>query len=94
MKISPADAKQRLKRLPGWQLEGGVLVKEFEFKDFKQAFRFMSLCARAAEEMQHHPEWSNTYNKVSVRLTTHDERGLSELDFELARRMNALRVKI
>lgn len=94
MKISPEDAKQRLKQLSGWRFEDGVLVKEFEFKDFKQAFRFMSLCARAAEEMQHHPEWTNSYNKVHVRLVTHSAKGLTELDFELARQMNALQDKI
>ena len=87
-KITLKEAKKRLSHLSGWQLDSHAITKQFEFKDFKQAFEFMSRCALIAEEMQHHPEWSNTYNTVTVRLTTHSEQGLSKLDFELANKMN------
>ena len=93
-KITLTEAKKRLSQLSGWQLGSRAITKQFEFKNFKQAFEFMSRCAVIAEEMQHHPEWSNTYNKVSVCLTTHSEKGLSELDFELARHMDEIQRSI
>lgn len=67
-----------------------ALSKKFEFKDFKEAFAFMTSVAEKAEEMNHHPEWFNVYNKVDVELTTHDTGGLSEKDYELAQFMNNL----
>lgn len=90
MIIAKKEAEQRLKSLPGWQLKKSVITKEFVFKDFKEAFRFMTSSAKIAEKMQHHPEWTNNYNKVAVWLTTHNPQGLTELDFELARQMNEL----
>ena len=89
-KITKEPVEKQLKRLPGWKLEQNAISKEFTFKNFKNAFRFMSLCAEIAEEMQHHPEWSNNYNKVTVRLTTHSAGGVTESDFELARRMDEI----
>ncbi|MGH1469100.1 MAG: 4a-hydroxytetrahydrobiopterin dehydratase [Bdellovibrionales bacterium] len=65
-----------------------ILRKEFVFKDFKEAFSFMSSVAIKAEEICHHPEWLNVYNKVVVELTTHDTGGLSEKDYEMAKFMN------
>lgn len=65
-----------------------TLKKDFIFKDFKEAFSFMSAVATKAEEMCHHPEWFNVYNKVKVELTTHDTGGLSEKDYEMAKFMN------
>ena len=88
MKIDPTTARDRLTDLPGWRVEGDELVKIFTFKDFAQAFAFMAAVAPLAEKLNHHPEWTNVYNRVTVRLTTHDEGGLSELDFELAKWMN------
>jgi 4a-hydroxytetrahydrobiopterin dehydratase len=90
MKINQNDVPAKLKDLPGWELQGEGLAKEFVFKDFAQAFGFMASAAVVAEKMNHHPEWTNVYNKVAVRLTTHDVGGLSEADFELAKRMNSL----
>ncbi|SFD02190.1 4a-hydroxytetrahydrobiopterin dehydratase [Tropicimonas isoalkanivorans] len=76
----------------GWALEEGgkAIRKTFEFKNFIAAFGWMTRVAMHAEKMNHHPEWSNVYKTVSVRLTTHDAGGLTNRDIKLARRMNAL----
>lgn len=65
-----------------------ALRKDFSFKDFKEAFSFMTAVASKAEEMGHHPEWFNVYNQVHVELTTHDEGGVTEKDFLMAEFMN------
>jgi 4a-hydroxytetrahydrobiopterin dehydratase len=78
-------------QLPAWQLRaerGGLLTREFTFRDFAQAFGFMAQVAVFAEQRDHHPEWSNVYQRVAVTLTTHDAAGLSLKDFELARYMD------
>jgi len=62
-----------------------TLSQEFIFADFKCAFEFMTLVARYAEEIDHHPDWSNSWNRVSVRLTTHSKKGLTELDLAMAK---------
>lgn len=77
-----ADA---LALLPGWARAGSAISKTFIFTDFNQAWGFMSRVALLAEKREHHPEWSNVWNKVQISLTTHDAGGLSALDFELAR---------
>lgn len=76
--------------VPSWTLENGglALTKTFEFKNFIEAFGFMSQSALYAEKLNHHPEWSNVYRTVEVRLTTHDCGGLSMLDFKLAKAMD------
>ena len=76
----------------GWALTEGreALKKSFRFKDFSAAFGWMTRAAMAAEKLDHHPEWANVYNRVEVTLTTHDAGGLTELDVELARAMDAL----
>lgn len=84
------DLESRLESHPGWNLEQGKLHRVFEFKSFVEAFGFMSQIAILAEKMDHHPEWSNVYNRVEVFLTTHDAEGISELDFELAAHMDRL----
>lgn len=89
-KLSPDVVQQRLTELSGWALSGEKLYRKFVFKDFNEAFGFMSRVALLAEAMNHHPEWSNVYNRVEVYLTTHDAAGLSELDFELAVKINEL----
>lgn len=73
-----------------WAVAGGKLHKVFGFPDFVAAFGFMSSAALVAESMNHHPEWCNVYNRVTVDLSTHDAGGITELDFTLARRMDAL----
>lgn len=89
-KISQQDIQNRMKNVEGWTLQTAppALFKEFMFKDFKQAFAFMTSCAAYAEEINHHPEWFNVYNKVKITLTTHDVGGLSTLDFDMARQMD------
>ncbi|TDR06328.1 4a-hydroxytetrahydrobiopterin dehydratase [Marinomonas communis] len=73
-----------------WTIENDKLTKSFRFKNFQQAFGFMTMCALFAEKKDHHPEWSNVYNKVDVQLVTHDVAGLSAKDFDLAKKMDAL----
>lgn len=82
--LTENDVKERLKSLSGWGLSNGYLSKTFIFKDFKQAFLFMSKVAEEAEKINHHPDWSNSYNKVVINLKTHDRKGITELDFKLA----------
>ena len=88
--IGADEARQRLEALGGWQLrdDGKALVRRFRFRTFNEAFGFMTRSALSAEKMNHHPDWSNVYNRVDVELTTHDAGGLTELDFRLARAMN------
>ncbi len=81
-----------LTEIPHWTLsEGGnAIERTFTFRSFARAFGFMSSTAILAEKMNHHPTWTNTYNKVEVLLTSHDAGGLTELDFKLARKMDKL----
>ncbi len=89
-KLAPDEVAGRLTELEGWALEGRdvAITKTFTFRNFSEAFAFMTRVALAAEKLDHHPEWSNVYRKVEVRLTTHDAAGLTPLDFELAARMD------
>jgi 4a-hydroxytetrahydrobiopterin dehydratase len=89
-KLADTDIATRLKTLPGWSLQAGKLHKAFTFKDFVEAWGFMSAVALVAESMGHHPEWSNVWNRVTVDLTTHDAGGVSALDFDLAARMEGI----
>jgi 4a-hydroxytetrahydrobiopterin dehydratase len=73
-----------------WTVQDGKLHKEFQFKDFNEAFGFMTRAALVAESMDHHPEWFNVYKTVRVDLATHDAGGITELDFALAGRMEII----
>ncbi|MEY3518603.1 MAG: hypothetical protein RLZ89_1463 [Pseudomonadota bacterium] len=75
-----------------WQLQESSLHTQWKFKNFLQAMAFMNAVAEVAERMNHHPEWSNVYNRVNVRLTTHDAGGLTHLDFALAQAMDSLAI--
>jgi len=75
-----------------WQLQEDSLQTQWKFKNFLQAMAFMNAVAEVAERMNHHPEWSNVYNRVNVRLTTHDAGGLTHLDFALAQAMDSLAI--
>jgi 4a-hydroxytetrahydrobiopterin dehydratase len=79
-------------RLPQWQPVAGrdAITRTFVFKDFSEAFAFMTRTALLAEQMNHHPEWSNVWNRVEVTLSTHDAGGLSELDLKLAEAMDRI----
>lgn len=83
------EIEKRLTRLDGWAVKNGCLEKEFKFKDFAAAMQFMNALAPVAEKLNHHPDWSNSYNKVLVSLTTHSEGGLSEKDFDFAESADA-----
>lgn len=74
----------------GWTADDGGINRQFKFKNFSQAWGFMSRVAMAAEVANHHPEWRNVYNTVDIRLTTHDANGLTEKDISLARTINEL----
>lgn len=84
MKLSEAEIANELKKLKGWTVEQGKLHRVFEFRDFSQAFAFMTEVALAAEAMGHHPDWSNAWNKVTIDLITHSAGGLTQNDFGLA----------
>lgn len=78
------QAEKELSKLKGWSFQNDGIEKEFEFKDFVEAFGFMARVALLAEKANHHPEWSNVYDKVHIRLTTHDAGGVTDKDFKLA----------
>ncbi len=83
------EITERLKAYPSWDTNGKILSCDFEFKDFKEAFSFLSRAALIAEKLDHHPEIWNVYNKVSLKLSTHDTEpkggGLTDFDFEFIR---------
>jgi 4a-hydroxytetrahydrobiopterin dehydratase len=83
-------AQAALKELPGWSAGEGrdSIVRRYRFEDFNSAFGFMTRVALKAETLDHHPEWSNVYNRVEVVLTTHDADGVTALDVQLARFMD------
>jgi 4a-hydroxytetrahydrobiopterin dehydratase len=84
--FSETEIENLMQSHPLWRLEADhkAIVRDFVFDDFKQAFEFMSKIAPKADAMDHHPEWSNVYNRVTIRLTTHDAKGLSLRDAALA----------
>ena len=84
--LTDEEVRRRLGALPGWELADGKLHRAFVFKDFVEAFAFMTEVARDAEALGHHPEWFNVYNRVTMDLVTHDPPGITALDFELAHR--------
>ncbi len=92
LRLTPDEIAHHLPQVPGWQLDpnGPALLRELAFADFSQAFAFMTQVALVAERMDHHPDWHNVYNRVSLRLNTHDVGGLSERDFRLAARIDAV----
>jgi len=89
-KLSKQEIAVGLCNLDGWSVVKGKLHRTFEFKDFAQAFGFMKRVALAADRMDHHPDWSNAYNKVTIDLSTHSAGGLTKNDFELAGRIQKI----
>jgi 4a-hydroxytetrahydrobiopterin dehydratase len=84
-RLTDAEIAAALLGVPGWSRNGDGIERHYRFADFAQAFGFMARVALLAEKADHHPEWSNVYNKVDIRLTTHDAGGISARDFALAR---------
>jgi 4a-hydroxytetrahydrobiopterin dehydratase len=91
-KLTAAARAAALAKLKGWSEVSGrdAIAKKFVFKDFNEAFGFMSRVALVAEKMDHHPEWSNVYKTVDVTLSTHDAGGVTELDVKLAETMDKI----
>jgi 4a-hydroxytetrahydrobiopterin dehydratase len=90
MQLSQTDIDEELKNLPGWSVVNEKLHKEFQFDSFNQAFGFMTRAAMEIEKMNHHPEWFNVYNKITIELTTHDAEGITKNDVNLAKILNSL----
>ncbi len=89
-KLTEAQIAEHMKALPEWELGSDRIKRTFRFKDFVEAFGWMSSVALVAERMNHHPEWRNVWSTVEVELSTHDAGGLTELDMRLAAAMDAL----
>ena len=89
-KLSDAEIQENLGQLNGWTVEDGKLHKEYQFDTFVTAFGFMAQLALVAESMNHHPEWFNVYNRVTIDLMTHDAGGISELDFQWAKQADSM----
>ena len=89
-KLDEEQIRSRLADLPGWSRAGDKLHRELRFPDFPTAFAFMTRVAFVAERMDHHPDWTNVYNRVTIDLQTHDVGGLSQLDFDLAAEISRL----
>ena len=89
-KLSSEAIENELKSLDGWSVVNGKLHKDFQFDDFNQAFGFMARASMHIEKMNHHPEWFNVYNKLSVDLMTHYAGGITQNDINLAKILNSL----
>jgi 4a-hydroxytetrahydrobiopterin dehydratase len=89
-KLSKADVRAAVRALPAFAVKGGRLRCELRFRDFDEAWAFMGRVARAAKRLDHHPDWSNSWNRVTIDLTTHDAGGLTRRDVELATKIQAL----
>ena len=89
-KLSKTEVTNKLKKLSGWKLVKGqnAITKTFKFKNFTEAFGWMTSMALYAEKKDHHPEWFNVYSTVNVTLSTHDAGGVTSLDLDMAREMN------
>jgi 4a-hydroxytetrahydrobiopterin dehydratase len=89
-KLTNSEIETHLESVTGWAVEDGKLHKQFQFESFVEAFGFMTSLALIAESMNHHPEWFNVYNRVTIDLMTHDAGGISDLDFQLAKEADKL----
>jgi 4a-hydroxytetrahydrobiopterin dehydratase len=82
--LTDDEINSALEDLPGWSADGDAIAKTYEFADFRAALGFMNRAAGPIEEMDHHPEWTNVYNRVEVRLSSHDVGGVTDRDTRLA----------
>jgi 4a-hydroxytetrahydrobiopterin dehydratase len=83
-KLSGDELEELVRGMNGWELKEGKLQKSFRFSDFIEAFGFMTRIALEAEKINHHPDWSNVYNNVTIKLSTHDAGGITDYDVKLA----------
>ncbi len=95
-KLSDVERDEALRAIPEWryQAERDAIERGFRFRDFSEAFAFMTRVALAAEQADHHPEWSNVWNRVSILLTTHSARGLTDKDVALAKTIDAFAAQL
>lgn len=89
-KLTEHELDEKVKAMKGWELKNGKLEKSFRFSNFVEAFGFMTRIALEAEKINHHPEWSNVYNTVIIRLSTHDAGGITDFDIKLANIIDTL----
>ena len=90
VRLTDAEIAAALRALPEWSVAGGKLRREYRFHDFVEAWGFMSAAALLVQQMDHHPEWFNVYNRVDITLSTHECGGLSERDVKLAKIIDRL----
>jgi 4a-hydroxytetrahydrobiopterin dehydratase len=93
-KLTDAEVSAGVAKLPGWSVKSAKLHREYKFPDFPHAFGFMATAAPAIEKMDHHPEWSNVYNRVTVDLITHDAAGITQKDFDLATLLEGIAARL
>ena len=93
-KLTTAEIETGLAGLPGWTVEQGKLHRAYKFPDFAHAMGFMATAAPKIEKLDHHPEWANVYNRVTVHLSTHDSGGITKKDLELAALLESIAKKL
>lgn len=93
-KLSDSEISSQLAKLPNWGLKDGKLHREYKFSDFAHAFGFMATAAPLIEKRDHHPEWANVYNRVTVDLMTHDAGGVTQKDVDLAALLEGIAKKL
>jgi 4a-hydroxytetrahydrobiopterin dehydratase len=93
-KLTDTEIQHTLAKLSGWTVKDAKLHREYKFADFAHAIGFITTAALGIEKLDHHPEWFNVYNKVTVDLTTHDSGGITEKDVELAQMLEKIAVKL
>ena len=89
-KLNTSQIEEKLKSLAGWSFENGNITKTYKFKDFKETFSIMTRIAFECEKLNHHPNWENVYNSLTIKLNTHDVGGITQKDFDLAQRVEAI----
>ena len=93
-KLTDAEITAALNHLHGWALQNGKLHREYKFPDFTHAIGFMAAAAPAIDKLNHHPEWANVYNRLTIDLTTHDAGGITAYDVKLAELLEELSTKV
>jgi len=93
-RLTGDEIELALSQLAGWQLQAGKLHREYRFRDFVEAWGFMTSAALVIQQMDHHPEWSNVWAEVRIDLVTHDAGGVTRMDVELARKIEALAARL